>query len=184
MRILGISGSLRAGSYNSLLLDNAAASMENSHSLEIHKLEGIPFYNEDLDDDSQPATVQRLLVAIQNADAMLLASPEYNHSIPGVLKNAIDWASRPAFKSVLIGKPVGILSASMSPVGGARVQMHLKDVLASTLTPVYPAPDYLLPMAQDAFDSEGKLTDQTATRRLRRYLAGFATWAGNGLSKT
>ena len=89
MRILGISGSLRAGSYNSLLLDNAAASMENSHSLEIHKLEGIPFYNEDLDDDSQPATVQRLLVAIQNADAMLLASPEYNHSIPGVLKNAI-----------------------------------------------------------------------------------------------
>ena len=92
------------------------------------------------------------------------------------LKNAIDWASRPAFKSVLVNKPTGILSAAMSPVGGARAQTHLREILASTLAPVYPARDYLLPMAQNAFDSDGALNDETANRRLRRYLNDFVDW--------
>ena len=178
MNILGISGSLRVGSYNSLLLKNVATALEPPHTLRIQSLEGIPFYNEDLEAEQRPAPVQRLLDAIAGADALLLATPEYNHSIPGVLKNVIDWASRPAFKSVLVDKPAGILSAAMSPVGGARVQMHLKDVLSSTLTPVYPAPDYLLPLAQNAFGDNGDLTDETAARRLRRYLSGFTAWAG------
>jgi chromate reductase len=179
MNILGISGSLRAGSYNSLLLKNAVTSMESPHQLTIYRLDDIPFYNEDLEGAGRPAPVKNLLDAIAGADALLFATPEYNHSVPGVLKNAVDWASRPAFKSVLVGKPTGVLSAAMSPVGGARVQMHLKDILASTLTPVYSAPDYLLPLAQKAFNDNGELTDETATRRLRRYLSGFTAWAAS-----
>ena len=120
MKILGISGSLRAGSYNTLLLTNAAKNLEEPHSLDIFSLMDIPFYNEDLEGEQRPAPVQGLLDAIDDADALLFATPEYNHSVPGVLKNAIDWASRPAFDCVLGGKPTGILSAAMSPVGGAR----------------------------------------------------------------
>lgn len=176
MMILGISGSLRAGSYNTLLLKNAATMLESPHEMTLHDLENIPFYNEDVENKQRPPAVEELLDAIEQADAVLFATPEYNHSVPGVLKNAIDWASRPAFKSVLVGKPAGILSAAMSPVGGARVQMHLKDVLASTLTPVYSAPDYLLPLAQKAFSDKGELSDETAARRLRRYVSGFIDW--------
>jgi len=178
VKILGISGSLRAGSYNTQLLRNAATYLESPNELELFNLEGLPFYSEDLESESRPASVEQLFAAIENADALLLATPEYNHSIPAVLKNALDWASRPAFKSVLVGKPTGVLSAAMSPVGGARVQMHMKDVLASTLTPVYPAPDYLLPLAQEAFDGNGVLTNEAAARRLRRYLSGLIEWAG------
>ena len=178
MHILGISGSLRAGSYNTLLLNNAVSNLDSPHTMSTHSIKEIPLYSEDVESDGIPAPVQAMFDAIAEADALLFATPEYNHSVPGVLKNAIDWASRPAFKSVLVGKPAGILSAAMSPVGGARVQMHLKDVLASTLTPVYPAPDYMLPLAQNAFNDNGELIDETAVRRLRRYLAGLAEWAG------
>ena len=184
MKILGISGSLRAGSYNTLLLKNAATSLDDPHSLDIFSIADIPFYNEDLEGEQRPEPVQSLLDAIAGADALLFATPEFNHSVPGVLKNAIDWASRPAFNCVLGGKPTGILSAAMSPVGGARVQMHLKDVLLSTLTPLYPAPDYMLPMAQDAFAADGSLTDATAARRLRRYVARLTAWAEATLGNT
>ena len=177
MHIIGISGSLRAGSYNTLLLNNAASLLEAPHTLTSFSIASIPFYNEDLEQGERPTAVQELLDAVKSADAILFATPEYNHSLPGVLKNAIDWASRPAFKSVLVGKPAGVLSAAMSPVGGARVQMHIKDVLASTLTPVYAVPDYLLPSAHTVFDDSGALTDETAVRRLKRYLTGFVDWA-------
>ena len=177
MKILGISGSLREGSYNTLLLAVASELVAQPVELEVFDLAGIPFYNEDDDGEIKPEPVLALLAAIESSDALLLATPEYNHSVPALLKNAIDWASRPAFKSVLTNKPAGILSASMSSVGGARAQMHLKDILASTLTPVYPCPDYLLPMAQNSFSADGDLTDATATRRLQRYINEFASWA-------
>ena len=112
------------------------------------------------------------------ATALLFSTPEYNHSIPGVLKNAIDWASRPAYESVLAHKPAGILSASKSFVGGARVQGHLHQVLDSTLTLVYPAPEFLVPQSGDKFDATGALQDADTARRLRSYLYGFVIWAG------
>ena len=175
--ILGVSGSLRQVSFNTMLLRAGGGYLEGSAGFEVHDLADIPLYNEDLDGDDKPASVVAWLRALDAADAVLFATPEFNHSISGALKNAIDWASRPAFESVLANKPAGILSASMSPVGGARAQMHLKDILASTLTPVYPVPDYLLPMAQNAFDAAGVLTDATASRRLQRYVTGFVAWA-------
>ena len=143
----------------------------------------MPFYNEDVEAEGRPTEVEALLDAIGSADALLLATPEYNHSISAPLKNAIDWASRPAFKSVLAGKPCGILSASLSPVGGVRAQAHLKTILTSTLSLVYPAPDCSLPVAQHAFDAAGKLVDEAAERRLSRYINEFADWAAGYTSQ-
>jgi len=177
MKILGISGSLKQASLNTRLLENAAQMLPDGTTLAIQRLDDIVFYNEDLDLPEKPETVRRLIQNIEEADALLFASPEYNHSIPGVLKNAIDWASRPAFASPLKNKPCGILTASTSPVGGARAQADLKNVLSSTLSPVYPAIEYLLPMAADKFDDPGVLIDETARRRLQRYLNGFIQWA-------
>ncbi|WP_019528868.1 NADPH-dependent FMN reductase [Dasania marina] len=178
MNIIGISGSLRQASFNSLLLKAAAEVAKNQGAVfEIFDLSELPLYNSDLDGDVKPAAVSRLLAAITQADGIFFATPEYNYSIPGVLKNAIDWASRPAYQSVLAGKPSGIVSASMSPLGGARAQVHLRDVLAGTLTPVLLSPDYLLPLAQQAFDSSGVLCDSKAQERLSRYVASYIAWA-------
>lgn len=180
MKILGICGSLRKASLNRLLLkaagDRVAAA---GAAFTIFDLAQVPLYSGDLDGETKPQAVTSLIEAIGMSDGIIFSSPEYNYSMTGVLKNAIDWASRPAFKSALAGKPCVILSASMSPVGGARGQVHLRDTLAGTLTPVYRAPDYLLPMAQDAFDSGGRLVNQQASDRLDRHVSGFIEWAGH-----
>jgi chromate reductase, NAD(P)H dehydrogenase (quinone) len=176
MKILGISGSLRKGSYNTLLLRAARQLIDKDANLEIFDISTIPFYNADIDGEVKLYPVHRLLESISGSDCLLFATPEYNHSIPGVLKNAIDWASRPAFQSVLRKKPAGILSASTSSVGGARAQEHLRGVLSSTLTPVFLTPDYLLPLANKAFDGSGMLIDETDENRLKRYLAEYCDW--------
>lgn len=176
LKVLGLSGSLRQDSYNTRLL-RAAGELEGGITLTVYDYSDVPLYSEDLEGAGRPPSVTNFLAAIHGADALLIATPEYNHSISGVLKNALDWASRPAFESVLTGKPAGILSASMSPVGGARAQQHLKAILAATLTPVYPANEFLLGGAHEAFDEHGVLTDATARRRLNRYVSGLATWA-------
>lgn len=155
MRILGLSGSLRSSSFNTLLLKSVTELLVSPATFELYDHSAVPLYNEDLEGDCRPESVNQLLEAIDGSDALLLATPEYNHSISGVLKNLIDWASRPAFESVLAGKPTGIVSASMSPIGGARAQQHLKPILASTLTPVYPAIEFLLPNAHSAFNEAG-----------------------------
>jgi chromate reductase len=176
MKLLAISGSLRKGSFNTQLLKAAAEYAGDGVSIELFDLADIPFYNGDLDGDTRPAAVAALLDAIRKADGMLIATPEYNYSIPGVLKNAIDWASRPAFNSVMRDKPTGILSSSMSTLGGARAQIHLRDVLAATLTPFYLAPDFALPSAHTAFDKTGRLLDEGSRERLQSYMAGFTQW--------
>lgn len=178
MKLLGISGSLRNGSFNTALLQAAAKCLPEGVSLHITGLADLPLYNADIDGDKKPAAVRSLQQSIRESDGMLIATPEYNYSIPGVLKNGLDWASRPAYKSVLAGKPVAILSVSGSPVGGARAQVHLRDVLSSTLCSVVPAPHFLVPMAKEKFDEELELTDAETEAKLRRYLEDFALWIG------
>lgn len=181
MRILGLSGSLRRASYNTRILHAAASLLPENTVLTIFSCEGIPLYNQDLDGEVKPEPVGRLMDAIIACDVMLFATPEYNHSIPGVLKNAIDWASRPAYRSIMAGKPAGMVSASISPVGGVRAQAHLKQVLHSTLSPVFPAPDLLVGSAADLFDGNGPLTDVNTRERLEGYLNGLLQWAAGGV---
>lgn len=176
MKILAISGSLRQGSYNTQLLEYAEKLISDEVTIQHFDLASVPFYNSDHDGASKPEAVTELLTAIEAADGLLIATPEYNYSIPGVLKNALDWASRPAFNSVLKGKPTGILSSSMSTLGGARAQIHLRDVLAATLTPFYLAPDFALSTAHNAFDDNGSLTDNATREFLQSYLTGFVQW--------
>lgn len=178
MKILGINGSLRRDSLNLKLLQSAGDYFSGDVRFEILGLGDIPLYNQDLDGDNKPAPVVNLKQQISEADALLIATPEFNHSVPGVVQNAIDWASRPAFDSPLTGKRVGIVSASMSPIGGARAQAQLRTVMHGTLSPVYPSIEYLLGSAQDAFDDSGRLSDETAAKRLRRYIEGFERWLG------
>ena len=177
MKIVGISGSIRSKSFNTLLLSAAAQFLPQNADFVMLAIDRLDHYNEDLDSDRKPPEVSIFLREIESASVILFASPEYNHSMPGVLKNAIDWASRPAFKSPLLNKPCGILTASMSQVGGARAQADLKNVLLSTLSRIYPANEYLLPNAHEKFDAEGRLIDATALRRLKRYVEGLVAWA-------
>ncbi|MCB1917442.1 MAG: NAD(P)H-dependent oxidoreductase [Rhodocyclaceae bacterium] len=179
MKILGISGSLRRDSYNTRLLKVAGTMLGEGSGLEIFDLGELPMYRVELDGDAKPAPVQALLQAIGSADALLIATPEFNYSIPGVLKNAIDWASRPAFDSVLRGRPSAILSASPSTLGGVRAQIHLRDILTGTLTPVYPSPDFLLASAHKAFDESGGFADAASADFLQGFLDGFVEWAAS-----
>ena len=179
MNILGISGSLRKDSLNTLLLHVAAGMVSDAGAkLTVFDLSKILFYNADQDGENKPGPVKEFISAIGQADGLLFVTPEYNYSIPGVLKNAIDWASRPGYQSILKNKPAGMLTASTSPVGGARAQIHLRDILAATLTPVYQAPDCLLPQAQHAFNEDGSLKDDQVKERLKRYVNGFIDWLG------
>ena len=176
MKLLGISGSLRKGSYNTALLEATVGLMPEGVELTLIGCGELPHYSKDLDIDSKPEAVLHLLQAVRYSDGVLFATPEYNYSFSGVLKNAIDWASRPAYKSVLAGKPVAIVSASQSHVGGARAQAHLQQVLSATLSPVVPAPPFVVPMAQEKFDGNGLLVDEDTKRRLARYIADFIHW--------
>lgn len=182
MKILGISGSLKQASFNTMMLKNVELVLPGNVTLEIQTLDNIVLYNEDLDNEQKPEAVNAFINKIQNADALLFATPEYNHSIPGVLKNAIDWASRPAFESPLKNKPCAIITASPSPVGGARAQADLKNVLSSTLSPVYPSIEYLMPAAHEKFNESGVLIDETAQRRLHRYINSFIHWVSRDLN--
>ncbi len=176
MKIVGISGSLRKGSYNTALLMAAMENLPGKARMEIFTCEGIPLYNPDLDGEEKPAPVSRLRDAVTESDAVLFATPEYNHSIPGVLKNTIDWLSRPGFKSPMAGKPAGMVSASKSFLGGARAQEHLKQILDSLLSPLFPSTECLVGTAPEKFDGNGTLVDKNTLMFLRKYLEGFENW--------
>ena len=141
-------------------------------TLTVRSLADIPLYNGDLDVDGGPEAVRALKKEIDAADGLLIATPEYNYGVPGVLKNAIDWVSRPAFKSVLAGKPVAIVGASPGLVGTARAQAQLRNVLFGTLAEVFPHPEVLVGQAQQRM-TDGKLTDETSRKIIAEMLARF-----------
>lgn len=176
MKLVAISGSIRKESYNTKLLHAAATCLPEGVTVSFVSCGDLPLYNSDLDKEIKPEPVERLLHTLRECDGLVIATPEYNYSIPGVLKNTIDWASRPGYKSVLAGKPTGIISAAKGVVGGARVQLHLRDVFSSTLTPVVPSPPFLVPLAQNKFNQEGELVDKDTIQGLNRYMKDLVAW--------
>ncbi len=178
MRVLGIAGSLRAGSFNRALL-RAAVELAPPE-LEIAIFEGlgaIPPYDGDVEAQGDPAPVVAFKRAIHDADALLIATPEYNYGVPGVLKNAIDWASRPPGKSVLNRKPAGIIGASMGPQGTARAQLALRQSLVFTETYAMLRPEVLVARAHEKVDAGGRLTDESTRTHLREFLGALSVWA-------
>ena len=176
MNILLISGSFRSGSHNQVLLDETRQLLAG-HEVHQARIDHLPFYDAALDGEKRPPAVREFIQAVTSADAIIIATPEFNHSIPAVLKNALDWASRPAFQSPLKGKPVTVLSASPSPHGGNLLQAHLKQVLDSMLCHIYPAVSYCLGNSGEKI-RDGRLVDEQGLQRLQRHISGFSHWAG------
>jgi chromate reductase len=171
MRILGISGSLRAGSYNTILLRAAAEAVPQGVELVIWEgLREIPPYDADLDVEPAPEPVRRLREAIASADALLLATPEYNASVPGQLKNAVDWASRPFPESALRGVPAAVIGVSTGSFGGVWAQAELRKILATAGARVLEAA-VAVPKATEAFDEQGRLLPQETRTALRGLVA-------------
>ena len=176
LTFLGIAGSLRRGSYNRGLIRAASELAPAGARVVSYDLIDLPLYNGDVEAEGDPEPVAAFKRAIAAADALLIASPEYNHCIPGVLKNAIDWASRPARASVLTGKPVAIMGASTGPGGTARAQAHLRDGLAYTNGFVLPLPEVLVPLAAEKFDDASVLVDPVTREEVRDLLVSLAAW--------
>jgi chromate reductase, NAD(P)H dehydrogenase (quinone) len=171
MRILGIPGSIRRDSHNARLLRHLAERAPDGVEIELWEgLRSIPPYDQDEDTDPAPAPVAELRDAIAAADGVLIATPEYNSSIPGVLKNAIDWASRPRATTPLQGKPAAVVGATTGSFGAVWAQADMRKVLASTGARVVDM-DLPLPKAHEAFDAEGTLLDENADRRGAEVLA-------------
>lgn len=175
MKTLAISGSLRAGSFNTALLEAAQAAAPPGVEWQNGSISGLPLYDPGITDEVALGGVSRLRDQVRDASCVLIATPEYNYSIPGPLKNAIDWLSRPAYQSVFRDKPVGVMGASRGAVGAARAQQHLKQVLLGMAAQVFPYPEIALGGAPGKFD-RGALVDAEAGARLARYMGDFAAW--------
>lgn len=175
LSILGFAGSLRQGSFNKAILRAAQEMAPPEASLEIFDLAGIPVFNQDL--ENQPAEkVKEFKAAIRAADALLIATPEYNYSMPGVLKNSLDCASRPYGDNVLDGKPVAIMGASIGMLGTARAQYHLRQ--SCVFLNMYPlnSPEVMVPFAQDKIDSQGRLTDTKTREKIAELIIALIVW--------
>ena len=175
--VVAIVGSLRRQSFNRGLLRAAQELKPESMRIVEAPLAAIPLYNEDVEREGDPPAVQALKAAILDADAVLILTPEYNHSIPGVLKNAIDWASRRyGTASVLKGKPVAITGAAAGRFGTARAQLHLRQIFPYLDMRLMPQPELYVASAGDAFDDTGRLTDDRVRESLQAFLESLLTW--------
>jgi chromate reductase, NAD(P)H dehydrogenase (quinone) len=174
MTVLAFAGSLRRASYNRALLAAARDLAPAGMAIELYDLAALPMYNEDLEVDP-PAAARDLRGQVRAADALLFATPEYNYSISGVLKNAIDWGSQPMGANVWDGKPAGILGVSVSSIGTARAQLHLRQCLSCLNVAVMPTPELLIGRAAEKFDAAG-LVDEATRGSFREFLAAFDRW--------
>ena len=174
--ILGIAGSLRKASYNRAALCAAQKLAPPDTHLDIFELDGIPPFSEDLE-SNPPAKVVELKAKIRGADAILISTPEYNYSIPGVLKNAIDWASRPYGDSAWDGKPVGIMGASPGTLGTARAQYHLRQVFVFLNMFPLNKPEVMIAQAPKKFDDQGNLTDESTREHIQKLVVALGAWA-------
>jgi chromate reductase len=175
INILGIAGSLRQSSYNRAALRAAKSLVPDNAVLDIFDLDGIPGFNQD-DEQNPPERVVELKKRVLAADAILFVTPEYNYSIPGVLKNAIDWASRPYGESVWNGKPAAIMGASIGTLGTARAQYHLRQ--CCVFLNMFPLnnPEVMIPNAADRFDADGNLVDDKSRELIAQLLQSLVAW--------
>jgi chromate reductase len=171
--ILGIVGSLRKASYNHAALIAAQKLVPAGVILTLTGIQDIPVYNQD-GENTLPASVLEFKQQIRAADAVLFATPEYNYSLPGGLKNAIDWASRPYGESAWAGKPAAILGASVGGFGTARAQYHLRQILVALDMPVVTQPEVMIGNASQKFDQDGVLTDAPTREFIRKLLVALA----------
>jgi chromate reductase len=174
-KIIGFAGSLRKDSYNKALLRAAMELLPEGVALEIFDLEGIPPYNQDLD-GTPPQKVTDFKAKIRGADALLIATPEYNYSIPGVLKNAIDWASRPYGDSAFQDKPIAIMGASIGMLGTARAQYHLRQCCVFLQMHAVVDTEVMIPFVSDKVDSKGQLTDDKTKEKIRELIESLIRW--------
>lgn len=172
IEILGIVGSLRKDSYNRLALRAAQELLPGEVALNLIELHGIPIYDQDTE-MAMPASVLEFKRRILAADAILFATPEYNYSVAGVLKNAIDWASRPYGESAWEGKPAAVIGASPGNMGTARAQYHLRQILVSLNMPVVQQPEVMICNAEKWFDQDGRLTNEIPRQFLKKLLAAL-----------
>ena len=175
VHVVGFSGSLRKGSYNTGLLQAALQLLPEGMSLEVVDLSAIPLYNEDVLTAGFPPAVADFKSRIAAADALLIATPEYNYSIPGVLKNAIDWASRPLQGSPLNDKPLAIMGAG-GMMGTSRAQYHLRQVAVFTNMHPLNRPEVAVTAARTKFDADGNLTDEPTRQAVGKLLVALGDW--------
>src|SRR5918995_6579776 len=175
IQILGIAGSLRRASYNRAALRAAMQLVPQDTALDIFELDGISGFNQD-EEQNPPPKVIELKRRIREADAILIVTPEYNYSIPGVLKNAIDWASRPYGDSAWNKKPVALMGASIGTIGTARAQYHLRQVFVFLNMFPINQPEVMISTAGERFDAAGNLTDETTKKLIRQLLQSLADW--------
>jgi chromate reductase len=176
LAILGIAGSLRRGSYNRAALRAAQQLAPEGARIDVFDLEGVPPFNNDLL-ATPPARVVELKAAVRAADALLISSPEYNYSFPGVLKNAIDWGSRPPADNCWAGKPAALMGVSTGTVGTARMQAQLRSVLFAVGVELLVLPEVLVRQAAERFDADLNLTDETTRRSVRQLVVALVEWA-------
>lgn len=175
VKILGIAGSLRKASYNRAALRAAQQLAPPEAEIEIFELDGIPPFNQD-DDQHPPVKVTELKAKVRAADAILFVTPEYNYSVPGVLKNAIDWASRPYGDSAWDSKPCAVMGASPGMFGTARAQYHLRQIFVFlNMFPVN-RPEVMIANAASRFDADGNLTDEKTREFVRQLIRSLASW--------
>jgi chromate reductase len=175
LSILAIAGSLRRNSYNAAALRAADQIAPPAMQIAIFDIGSIPLYNEDIRTTHLPSYVADLRAQVKQADGVLIATPEYNYSVPGVLKNALDWASRPPDQP-FDQKPVAIIGASPSPMGSSRAQYHLRQILGGLNAFVMPKPEVIIAHASQRFDIQGQLIDEATREALRKHLEAFANF--------
>ena len=173
--VLGFAGSLRKNSYNKSLMRAAMELAPKDAKLEIFDLEGIPPFNQDFE-NRPPEKVKEFKAKIRAADAILIATPEYNYSIPGVLKNAIDWASRPYGDNAFEDKPVAIMGASGGMIGSARAQYHLRQTFVFLNMHPINKPEVIVTFASEKIDEKGRVTDEKTREKIKELLESLVAW--------
>jgi len=175
VRILGIAGSLRRGSYNQAALRAATLLVPENSEIDLFQLDGIPMFNED-DETCPPSAVLELKKRIRSANSVLIVTPEYNYSIPGILKNAIDWASRPHGDNAWSGKSAAIMGASLGAIGTARAQYHLRQIFVALNVFPLNRPEVMIADAAHRFDENGHLIHEPTKRLIQELLKHLVDW--------